>query len=168
MAFKQFPPMQYMTLLASGTLSGTSVSLTSIPNYYKDLRLIVRAMTVDTNNRGMQMQFNSDTGANYGVPSAISGTAQSPNSNQMDINLALGTAAGAGLIDVLIPDYANTSTWKYLLTAYVNRNQTTSTSADYATGLLRLWFSTSAISSITMLNNGNNFSSGNYYLYGIQ
>jgi len=54
-----------MTVIQSGSLSGTTTSLTSIPSTYKDLRLVLRNVYMTPTSTVYQFQFNSDTGNKY-------------------------------------------------------------------------------------------------------
>jgi hypothetical protein len=54
-----------MTLISTTALTGASVSLTSIPQTYNDLRLVIRDFYPATNDSTILITINSDTGNNY-------------------------------------------------------------------------------------------------------
>jgi hypothetical protein len=51
-----------MTLISTTTMSGSSVNLTSIPQTYNSLFLIITGMTANTSNAKFQLLPNSNTG----------------------------------------------------------------------------------------------------------
>jgi hypothetical protein len=59
------PSSGSMTLLSTTSLTGSSVSLSSISQGYKDLRLELTDVTFSTNASSVLVRFNGDTGTNY-------------------------------------------------------------------------------------------------------
>ena len=53
-----------MTLISTTTLSGASISLTSIPQTYNDLMVVLRAPLVGTTNKSPAIRINGDSTAN--------------------------------------------------------------------------------------------------------
>jgi hypothetical protein len=74
-------------------------------------------------------------------------------------------AAADGLMVLDIPDYANTTTWKWWIAVGISNNSTTSTNYNlkWDWGGYNL---TGAINQIELYCGG--FTSGNYYLYGVK
>ena len=115
-------------VIASGNLSGTTVNLTSIPQTYKNLRLIVRGITAAADDF-VRLRINGVT-ANYfgqilqnanGAVSQNSGAGASFWQETIDLDNTSGQSARS--IWVLdLPDYTDTTTYKQaeLLASYNN------------------------------------------------
>jgi hypothetical protein len=159
--------------ISTTVLGSTSSTITfsSIPSTYKHLQLRI----VSRNNSGnigrqLVMQFNSDTGFNYtshainGTPSFINATNRLSDNYIYFIGASNGATANnfsANIVDIL--DYANTS-----------KNTTTRTLGGLHEDGIRLqsgaWYSTSAITSITLSNpSTESYMTGSRFtLYGIR
>ena len=165
--------------IATFTGSSTSnIEFTNIPGTYQHLQ--IRFISKDTRTNAtlnnVNLNINSDTGANYtdhilygngggtvvsyGGDAALGYAAMglSPSGN------STASVFGVGVIDIL--DYANTNKFKTLRSFHgVDSN---------GSGSIRfrssLWQNTNAITSIKMLveNNGNFNSSSHFALYGIK
>ena len=156
-----------MTLIASGSLSGASVVLSSIPGTYRDLRLVLMNVLPATNATDLYMRFNGDSTANrYASDAVVAAGALAFTGAQMVFNtLSNSTSSMLSVMNVL--EYANTSTWKMLINDAVANDTTTTTQFKYRR-FYGLYNQTAAITSITLLMSSGNFTSGNYYLYGVQ
>ena len=158
-----------MTLISTTTLTGATVSLTSIPATYNDLRIVVKNYLPATDNKYMQMRFNSDSGANrHQEANGLSGTAQTFSATSVSLGHRNDNAVGNGLIIIDIFDYKNTTTWKMARMETFTTDPTTTTSFGYQR-LLGFYNQTSAISSLDFLvESGGNFTSGTVLLYGVK
>jgi hypothetical protein len=166
-------PLQVITVGPSGA---STITFTNIPSTYAHLqvRAIARG-SINTATVTADMQFNNDTGSNYGMHYILgNGTAASVGSDigvnrtyglQIPGLPAIASVFGTGVIDIL--DYSSTSKYKTIrtLTGFDNN----------ASGrvLLRsgLWMSTSAISTIKLFDSdysGNFVQHSQFALYGIQ
>jgi hypothetical protein len=159
-----------MTLISTTTLTGASISITSIPSTYTDLYLIMKNVYNATAGGNIDLQFNSDTGSNYSYSftryrdstvgvgfnqgfTSIKGVLETDSS---------GNADKLGNCEIVIPRYANTDTTPVYIRSYgSNATQTVShqTVASYN--------NSAAISSIQMTPSSN-FSGGTAYLYGVK
>ena len=158
-----------------GVGGAASAVFSSIPSTYKNLqiRLLTKSNRAD-NNEAIGIQFNGDTGNNYGTH-GLWGDGSSTAAAQLNypgaaISLpwvpgALSTSAwGGAIIDIL--DYTNTNKNKTVrgLQGYDNNGNG---QAGFASGL---WTNTSAITSITVKpfygTLWNQYSS--FALYGIK
>ena len=155
-----------MTLINSGgtTLTGASITISSIPGTYKNLQLIVRNFKPSSDNASFQIRYNSDSSSSY----ADTGTnATNETASQSSINVGVaadnGTAQGLTVMDIW--DYANTDTWKTSRSTSFANNGTTTTNYNTYTNQ-GIFTKTTAISSINILCTGN-FTSGTAYLYGV-
>lgn len=157
------------TTLTSAT--GT-VTFTSIPGRYTDLRLVINARGATTTFQAAAIQFNSDTTTNYSWTGIYGDTVSSISyraSSQTNISgeqlpRSNDTAGLFGITIFDIMDYANTTTYKSVLV----RNASTGTTCVTYAGA-GLWRKTpEAITSIT-INGTVNFAIGSTFkLYGIE
>ena len=162
-----------MTSIASGSLSGANVLLSSISGSYKDLKLVLRGAQQSTDN-DFYVRPNNDSTGPYAV---IGGTSLSAtmvvSTNRSNVS---GTdILGNSLMESSVTDnfttfdffdYANTSTNKIIemYTAYTN---------DSAVNVAG--FSTTnycpatpvAITSINIISDAGSWTGGTYILYGV-
>lgn len=157
-----------MTLIASGTASGTSttVSLTSIPSTYNDLKLVIRGFRSSVDGRAVAIRFNNDSATRYVYSSTDFKINGAFNASYILFGSAFDNTVTVGLTTISIPDYANTSTWKTLSGVSFGANETTTTNAmgDISYGGYN---QTGAISQIDITSSSGNISCS-YYLYGVK
>jgi hypothetical protein len=157
-----------MTLLSSGSLTGSSISIDSISGSYQDLKLIIRNFRPATDGAALNGRINNDTSNIYGNRTAVSesdNTFSNTSWNNLSYNQDNGSSTS--LIRLTFIDYANTTTLKVAELYSVTNNETTPTNINYTTGIA-IARTTSAISSIQLFPSSGNFTSGNYYLYGVK
>jgi hypothetical protein len=173
-----------VTILAGGAYesiasvlptTGTSVTFSSIPSTYKHLQIRILGRTdYSSTNDSVLVRFNSDTGSNYSYH-AVQGAAggmsaagvASTNGILLNNGLAGGTAGasvfGADIID--IHDYSSTSKNKTVRALNGRENNTSISVIGIRSGA---WYSTSAVTSVTLTFNGNAQSGSVFALYGIK
>jgi hypothetical protein len=155
-----------MTLISSTTLSGSSVTFSSIPATYKDLKIIVRNFKPSDSYEFIVLRFNGNTGGNYF--STASNTAYNINftSSSMAISGRSNETIGTGLISAEIPDYTNSSTVKILNSISITNDPDTSTSwrLDRIFGAFEV---AETISSVTLMVGAGTFTTGTALLYGV-
>jgi len=151
------------TLINTGgtTLSGASVSITSIPDTYRILYVEVLNYRPANDGASLRFQLNSQTGAVYirGGGGAFGDT---------NLSFALGSDNGTSNSFAYTYIYGySTSNWKVALGQGVTNNSTTPANAEYGTtiGVTNI---TAAISSIQLFADGSNFTSGTAYVYGVK
>jgi hypothetical protein len=157
-----------MTLINTGgtTLTGSSITISSIPGTYKNLQLVIVNSLPSSDGAGVNYRYNGDSSAKYADTG--SNATNSP-ANQTSVNFVpaadSGVSQGFSILDVY--DYANTVTWKTSYGQCFTNNPTTTTNFNTysAPGI---YTSTSAITSITLLTSSGNFTSGTAYLYGVK
>jgi hypothetical protein len=155
------------TLISTTSLSGASVTLSSIAATYNSLRLVVRDFLPATDSRRLAIRFNGDAGAAYNFQrSSSTSTAQTFSETQGSISETNDNAVTNSLVVIDIPDYANTATWKLATGPSIMVDTTTTTSVRIGINTVA-WNSTAAISSITLLPDTGNFTSGTVLLYGV-
>jgi len=167
--------------IASTTLgsSTSTVTFSSIPSDYEHLQL--RSFYRDTGGIGLgilRATFNGDTGSNYTFhrlygDSATSTVAANGSISQSNIQLVLGPSSyglingawGAVISDIV--DYASTN--KYTTVRSFGGYDANGGTNAYACLFSGLWLSTSAITSITLTPDNNNFDVGSVFaLYGLR
>ena len=153
--------------LGSGT---KTISFTSIPTTYTDLRLVFSGTCDDTGNDYLAMRFNDDSGANY-WDRALQGDGTSATSGRSQDNFIfigrrtmVSTEPELHTVDIF--SYANSSYKNCLTTSSMDHN-----SFGRVVYTSNLWYSTDAINKITLTtpNIGRNFAAGSTAtLYGIK
>jgi len=160
-------PKTYEPIVSTTLTAGTaSVTLSSIPQTYTDLILVVQADT--TGGDDLRIRFNSDTSSlySYTVLGGNGSVVVSARNNNLTAGLGSYYGNFSTSIDNVqitqILNYSNTTTNKSLIT----RANKASGGVDLVANLYR---STSAISSITIFPNSGSFESGSIFvLYGIK
>lgn len=160
-----YKPLNTTTL----TTSSASVTFSSIPATYTDLVVVVNAGAVTNGVPGLQMQFNGDTGSNY------SGTRVQGNGSSVGNTRNSGTQIECGNYDAGFPSFSNGGlTWVCNIQNYSSTTAYKTAIARYnsyieVVGMIGMWRSTSAITSVTIKTPGNgDFASGSTFtLYGI-
>jgi len=162
------PPAGGMTLISTTTLSGTSVSLSSIAATYKHLLVVVANITSSANyyfyckfNNSSIAEFNSwDMGASTGTVSTYQAADFQFNSNTGAVNTgAINTAS------LWIYDYASTSLRKNFAAHFAYRTSGAASRSVLGTGTIN---TTSAINELVFnLGGSTTFSGGSVLLYGV-
>ena len=149
------------TLLTSGTLSGASVSLTSISQSYQDLQLIMTNVVPATSGEGIVLNVNS--GGNNYFYATINANGTWSTTNNTDVLLTSGQGTSQQFMTINISNY--TSTAASAFSSWGWTNDTNNYKRNYI-GFIR---ASAAITSIQMkVQDATNYTSGNYYLYGIK
>jgi len=163
-----------MTLLASGTFSGSTTTLSSISSSYKQLRLLITNLYM-TLQQNAYMQVNNDTSSIYspfsskytnaGTASVYAATGPATDSEWLGNTGAIYNAAHNNVFDYTFTNYADTNSHKIWHSDFWTKNSSTA----WLMGEQWTYYgSTSAISSIKFTaGGGGSFSGGNYYLYGV-
>lgn len=157
-----------MTLLETLTLSGASVTSSTIPGTYKKLALVVRSYKPATNGEELQMRINGDSTANryhYSTNTSTINTAFAFSSWRMSVS-GNSTATATGLLYAEIYDYANTSTWKTCMSIGLCNGANDGTQVNYQV-YWNAYNQTGAITSLTFFPQNGNFISGTVLIYGV-
>ncbi len=158
-----------MTLINTGgtTLTGSSVTIGSIPATYVNLFLVIRNYKPSVDDNWVVMRFNSDTATRYYSAASILVSSQSFADSYIFLASSNDNSVDTGLITSTIFDYANTTTWKMVASEGLTVNPTTTTNFKYAR-YYGAYNQTGAISSITLLPESGTMTSGTAYLYGVK
>jgi hypothetical protein len=153
-----------MTLISTTTLTGASVTVSSIPATYNDLVINIVNFIPASDGSRIQLRMNADASANRhatGASGAFGATLFDFFENQ-------DNAVSQSLWRLEIPNYANTTTWKLATMYGVANNSTTSTNFAAIRNAMGIYNQTGAISSLEFLTNSGNFTSGSILLYGVK
>jgi len=152
------------TVTSGGT---TSVTFSSIPSTYTHLQLRISAQVATTAN--CVIRLNGDSGTNYmthyleatGGSSISAGAISSGTSFSGGVYSADSNVFSGQIIDIL--DYTNVNKNKVIRNLSGFDRNGTLTWLDFSSGL---WLNTAAITSISITNNLNQYSS--FALYGVK
>lgn len=156
------------TPIATTTLGSAAASYTfsSISGSYTDLVLIATSASSVGTGYGLRMRFNSDSSSNYSWTHLLgTGSAAQSNRGSSDSSILIGyspAAIGGNVSTANIQNYSNATTYKTCISR--------GSEADYRVGaIVGLWRSTSAITSITLFDEGagNLLTGSTFTLYGI-
>ncbi len=153
-----------MTLISTTSLSGASVTLSSIPQTYESLFLLVYGVTNATADGVFSVNPNDDLSSSY--QAVVDGT---PTGNNGDLritanNNALRTSAN-NCFQIKFDNYTSTTNYKTVSWSGVYAFPPTEIRSIIGGGGFR---SNSAITSIKLINYGGNFSTGTVKLYGVK
>lgn len=160
-----------MTLISSTSLSGASTTVSSIPSTYKNLFVLLTKVYCNSNDYPIQIRFNSDSSGNY-TNSGIAwyGSAQGSSSNSdtqwQPTRVKMRNAADAtlNLFGTLnIYNYTSTSS-RFFVSNIFSADSGGVQSGSFDLGNYK---GSSAISSITVIAGGVNFSGGTMAVYGV-
>ena len=147
----------------------STVTFSSIPATYKSLQVRFNIVAASAGQIA-KVQLNGDSGTNYathyltGSGSAASAGGSASNNYLQMFNAGVGTVItypSVGIVDIL--DYANTNKNK-TMKAFIGNNQNTSAGTAEITSAV--WLSTAAVTSLSFLLQGANFT-GTISLYGV-
>ena len=169
------PSSGSMTQLATGTLSGATVTLSSISGAYKNLYLVLENWQCAATDQPY-ITLNTDTGSNYdAVTLAVFnnssvGRADSAQGYISRIGMAgysHPTGSNGNSFVMTIFDYANTISYKYanaggavLLTSGTNTQGTWFGACA--------WRNTAAVNQMVLRTATGSFGGGTYYLFGVK
>lgn len=152
--------------IASQTLGSAAASVTfsSIPQGYTDLRLVMSGSM--SAGADVTLQFNSDTATNYSRTYLIgsgsaAGTGRTTSNAEMPVFYIGATSTYSAFAD--INNYSNSTTFKTVLCR-------SGDTGSYVEANVGLWRNTAAITSMKIIATGGvTFSSGSTFsIYGIQ
>ena len=161
-----------MTVLATGTLSGASITISSIDQGYKNLQLVLEKCLPAGASEGPIIRFNGDTGTNYYRTTSTVINLQTWNETQLRLGGIQdnGTSQSLAVCDIL--DYANTTTWKMARNMTIQNRNGTPTSFDINNTQALFWYASNGASAITSIeiktDTSAGFTSGTYILYGVK
>lgn len=153
-----------LTQISSTTLTGASITLSSIPQTYVNLLLVVQNYKPANDAAGMFMRVNGETGTFYRVFDDRTNNAPA-NGDSVRLSQENDNSVAQGLTTVRFPNYANTTTFKWWEEQGLTNNATTTANIEFQNSI-GVYYKIDAISSITIFNSSGNFTSGTAILYG--
>ena len=164
-----------MTLISAQTLATTAASVTfsSIPQNYNDLKLMVSARsTFATNFLYLQYQFNGDSATNYSYGYLGNYNGSVSTSNTASDSIVIGNDASGGSTtanifgnsELYIANYKSTGSRQMAITGASEENSTTLQRVGTAAVLYR---GSAAITSIVASTTASFAANSTFYLYGI-
>ena len=160
-----------MTLISTTTFNGTPTTvLSSIPQTYNDLKIVIRQALPATDGVELRMRMNNDATVNRyrGTTYALMENANwTFNDDRFYLNTTIDNATTQSLVVIDIPDYTNTTTWKMAQSIAINNNSTTTANLSL-NSLVGVYNQTSAISSLGFYFSSGNATSGSILLYGVK
>lgn len=157
-----------MTLINTGgtTLTGASVSISSIPTTYINLVILIAGAQPATDGASVQYRYNGDGATRYkrGYDNADDQTF-----NSGDLLAGDGQTNGVNYSNywITIPNYANTAAWKLSSSEAVYGSSSFPSRATFR----RYWGAynqTTAITSIDFFPSSGNWTAGTVYVYGVK
>jgi hypothetical protein len=155
-----------MTLISTTTLTGASVSLTSIPQTYKNLYILVRKFLPSDSGAPLRFTFNSDTNTRYFRTVSNDVASQTFNVGSFTANDNSNNSVSDGVIQLYLIDYADATTFQ----AFNGLGLTTDRDYNdriYVYDMRGMYNQTTAITSIQMFVSTGTMTSGTALLYGV-
>jgi hypothetical protein len=162
-----------LTLLSTTSLTGSTVTVSSISGSYKNLRIFIKDVYGSVDNLQCHFRLNGDTGSNYAygaVGIRVSGGAIISNASRSDTKVFYLNGFNAtdynqrGYATLFIPRYTDTARQYFEFNSYSQGDSTaTNTISFLGTGVYN---SSAAITSLTLLVDNGTFQGGTLYIYG--
>jgi hypothetical protein len=156
-----------MTLLASGSMSGSQVSITGLSGSYETLVCYVISPT-NANGENFCIRLNNDTGTNYaytGTSSRLTTTYQSQSASSIVNDFPVIPLSGATQgWQVTIQNYT-AGNYKTVSTVGAGVNSPGTKHAGTNTGM---WASTAAVTEIDLFPLTGTWSGGTYEVFGVK
>jgi hypothetical protein len=162
-----------MTSIASGTLSGSSVSLTSIPQTFNSLILQIKKFTASALNQTIRLTINSQTLGVYQYYNVDTAAATTLGIDQAFIQPcpanSLGTAPNDGnFLYISFLNYTDTDARKYGQQQYWSEVGSPATKPIFGFWCSNQNYSFPAITSIQIKPSSGTFGQGAYTLFGVK
>jgi len=161
-----------LTLLSTTTMTGASTTVSAISGSYKNLLLVLKNVYQSVDNDGVQVNFNSDTGANYQYVNyrfsggSLAGEADNDATKVNNFFLSSTTSSAAdktGTATLNLYRYTDTDVVQGDWRSVVAKN-------DGGVAGAQGQFSyncSAAITSVTFATYSGTFSGGTIYTYGV-
>ena len=160
-----------MTLISTTTLTGASVALTSIPQTYNDLHVVIQNFKPASDGAYCNMRLNNDSTSNrYRTLTLVSANMETSldfNNTSFHVSSANDNSVATGLSHTRLYNYTNSTTWKMADTMVISTDNSTTTNFQ-CFQRLGVYNQTAAITEINMLPSSGNFTSGTVLLYGVK
>jgi hypothetical protein len=155
-----------LTSLETGSLSGASVTTATLSGSYRNLYVVIKDLLPATDATALRLRFNADTNARYNFNNSVGSSSVFDETSIAVTATSIDNSTSDGLIVMTVPEYANTTTWKYADIVAIHNDSTTPTTVVY-TRRYGFYNQTGAITSLTFFMSSGNFTSGTYTVYGV-
>lgn len=152
-----------MTLLSTTTLNAGTTTISSINQSYKKLIAVINGLSLSVDQGTVHMRLNGDTGSNYDS-SNWDGSGNFVSDSVMYLMGNVDAPTAVNGMEITIPDYANTNSYKYLYWIGSGMRGVDVPARYQHTGH---YASTSAITSISFIASSGTIDAGTVYLYGV-
>jgi hypothetical protein len=157
-----------MTLISTTSLTGASITLSSIPATFNNLQLVVQNYRPATDAAKLFLRLNNNTGTVYAASNITDdGTGLAPNATSIQIGGAADNTVVSNISIFDIFNYTNGTTWKVSRALSASVDATTNTSASRV-NTTHIFYDATTISSIVLFPSTGNFTSGTALLYGVK
>jgi hypothetical protein len=157
-----------MVSLSSGSLTGSIVNITSIPQDYKDLYLVIRQFRGSVDNEEFALRINGDSNLRYFQTNTNTVSNQVFTSRtSIPFSGGVDNTATNTLAKFYVTDYTNTLTWKLVEGIGLWSDDITVANANGS----RIWGGydqTAAITELNILPVSGTFNGGTFILYGVR
>ena len=157
-----------LTLLSTTTLSGATVTISSINQTYKSLRMVIYGVTNATGNGVFRIAPNANTtGSSYVSTDSVGGAFVSSVNRVTYLNLgttAYTRTSANNAATVQIDNYTSATNYKPI-NAYGYAEETGGSVMSFNIG--GAFVSNTAVTSLQFSNAGGNLSTGTVLLYGV-
>jgi len=159
-----------MTLLSTTSLTGSSVTVSSISQSYIDLYIVVENLYTSNDQEDVNFRFNADSNANRHAAVVTMSTSNSTSFGATSVRWFYGVSNNASYKKMgvtTIQNYANTTNLKFAMfhSTGINAFNTANTTANFFQGV---YDQAAAISSFSLFPNTGNFSGGTVKVYGVK
>jgi len=155
-----------MTLISTTTLSGSSITLSSIDQTYKNLYLLIKKPLFSASGATLLFRINGDANTRY-----LQGTTTDAPTQTFTNTLYRpmdngNNSVSDGNIQIFLPDYADTTTFQAINSIGLTTDRDNS-AAIYRFIAWGMYNQNTAITSLVFLTNSGTFTSGTVLLYGV-
>jgi hypothetical protein len=159
-----------MTVLASGSLSGAALDLTSIDQTYVNLVLVLLGYAPTTNTGLGRLKFNNDSNTRYITTDSNNlGSFNTFAETRIDMSDGMSNTSTNQSSVIEIQNYADTSIWKRCTTDTIYTSTADGANTKWRrTFLYGIYNQATAIDRITVTPSGGFVSQGTYVLYGVK
>lgn len=156
------------TLISTTALTGASITISSIPSTYEDLYFIFENPRTSTDGDNFRLRFNADSTANRHNQTYNANSSTGVfDATFVDFVGNTDNSLANGMVEIRIPNYANTNTWKFAH-SFVLTNNYNSPNTWTINETTSIYNQTSAISSMEFFPRFGNWNNGTVYLYGVK
>lgn len=166
---------ELITTTTVGSTAVATITISSIPSTYTDLKLLVSTRDTYSGGTGwaeFDLGYNSGTTSGtwralYATGSAVGSTLSTIESYAAESTQGYNTANTFSNVEIYIPNYTSTSSVKYFSAESTTENNSTSANILINAGSMN--GSAAAISSLTLTAKGTAFAQySSIYIYGIK